>query len=116
MENPEIDYRRIGKRIKAARKLRGISQQTLAEIASCTPSYISYIETGVRSMSLDTFITIANSLEVSSDELLIDCLRNNITAVNREFTTILSDCTPAERRILADLIRSAKHTIRANGT
>ena len=67
MEYPIIDYARIGKRIKAARKQRGISQQALAEIIACTPSYISYIETGVRSMSLDTFILIANALDISSD-------------------------------------------------
>ena len=114
MESPAIDYSRIGKRIKAARKHRGISQQTMAEIVACTPSYISYIETGVRSMSLDMFILIANALDISSDELLIDCLENNLAAINHEFNRILSDCTPAERRILAELLRSAKSTIRTN--
>lgn len=114
MNFPIIDYGCIGRRIKAARKQRGISQQTLAEIVACTPSYISYIETGVRSMSLDMFILIANALDISSDELLIDCLENNLAATNHDFNRILSDCTPTERRILAELLRSAKSTIRTN--
>ena len=114
MEYPIIDYARIVKRIKAARKQRGISQQTLAEIIACTPSYISYIETGVRSMSLDTFILIANALDISSDELLIDCLQHSMVAINAEFARIIADCSPSERRLLADLIRTAKRTIRSN--
>lgn len=114
MEYPIIDYARIGKRIKAARKQRGISQQALAEIIACTPSYISFIETGVRSMSLDTFILIANALDISSDELLIDCLQHSMVAINAEFARIIADCSPSERRLLADLIRSAKRTIRSN--
>lgn len=109
-----IDYTCIGKRIKAARKQRGISQQTLAEIIACTPSYISYIETGVRSMSLDTFILIANALDISADELLIDCLQHSIVAINAEFARIIADCSPSERRLLADLIRTAKLTLRSN--
>ena len=109
-----IDYTCIGKRIKAARKQRGISQQTLAEIIACTPSYSSYIETGVRSMSLDTFILIANALDISADELLIDCLQHSIVAINAEFARIIADCSPSERRLLADLIRTAKLTLRSN--
>ena len=114
MEYPIIDYARIGKRIKAARKQRGISQQALADIIACTPSYISYIETGGRSMSLDTFILIANALDISSDELLIDCLQHSMVATNAEFARIIADCSPSERRFLADLIRSAKLTFRSN--
>ena len=109
-----IDYTCIGKRIKAARKQRGISQQTLAEIIACTPSYISYIETGVRSMSLDTFILIANALDISADELLIDCLQHSIVAINAEFARIIADCSPSERRLLTDLIRTAKLTLRSS--
>ena len=114
MEFPVIDYGCIGKRIRSARKRQGISQQALAETIACTPTYISYIESGVRSMSLDTFILITNALDISSDELLIDCLQHSTVAINAEFARIIADCSPSERRVLADLIRTAKHALRSN--
>ena len=46
----------IGKRIQTVRKKRGLSQFTLAGIVDRSPGYISYIETGFKSMSLETFV------------------------------------------------------------
>ena len=46
----------IGKRIQTIQKKRGFSQFTLAGIVDRSPGYISYIETGFKSMSLETFV------------------------------------------------------------
>ena len=54
------------------------SQAMLSELVDKTPSYISYIESGIKSMSLDTFVLIANALGVSPDRLLME----QVTALN----------------------------------
>ena len=109
-----INYLSIGTRIKKTRKHRGISQVELAERTDRSPSYISYIENGVKSMSLDTLVSIANALHCSSDELLKDCLDNTIKASNHAFSTLLADCSEYEKQILLDVITATKKSLREN--
>ena len=104
----------IGKRIQNIRERRGLSQFSLSELVDLSPGYISYIETGVKSMSLDTLVSIANALQVSSDELLVDCLENTVKASSHSFATILADCSEYERRVLEDIIAVAKASLREN--
>ena len=46
-----LDYKAIGKHIREARRRNHLSQAMLAEAVDKTPSYISYIESGLKSMS-----------------------------------------------------------------
>ena len=104
----------IGKRIKAFRKKRGLSQDALSAMAGCSPAYLSHLESGEKCMSFELFIKIANSLNVSADELLMDNLANNIKATNHELAQILTDCDDYEKRILLDVITAAKASLREN--
>ena len=104
----------IGKRIGAIRKHRGLSQQKLSESINCSPTYISYIEGGLKCMSLDTFVSIANALQVSADELLMDSIENTIMVSNHEFESIIADCSEYEKRILLEVALAVKQTIREN--
>ena len=109
-----LDYKKIGKRIGEIRKRRGLSQSTLAEIIEKTPSYISYIENGVKKMSLETLVSIANALRVSADDLLRDCIENSVKVSNHEFAGLLSDCTEYEKRVLLGVSVAAKTVLREN--
>lgn len=60
----------LGRQIALFRKSRGMKQEELAEKVSLSTSYISAIERGVKTPTLENFIAIANVLKVSSDELL----------------------------------------------
>lgn len=66
----EIDYTFIGNQIKIIRKQKKLTQAQLAEAVGISPQFVSKIETGQNIMSLETFIKIADFLEVSTDELL----------------------------------------------
>ena len=109
-----LNYISIGQKIKAIRKRKGLSQLTLSELIDRSPTYISYIECGVKSMSLDTFILLVNALNITADELLMDNLENTIKVTNHEFAALLSDCSDYEKRILFDVITAAKKSIREN--
>ena len=111
-----FDYLYLGKRVKYYRLKMGISQMTLAEMLGCDTSYISYIETGKKCMSLQMFVCLANTLSVSANELLVDCLCHNTTASELELAEIMSDCTLFERRILTDLVKASKESIRKNAS
>lgn len=67
----------FGKSIRYFRKKRGLSQSYLSELIDKSPSYISYVESGLRCISLDTLVDIANALNVTADILLKDSLDNS---------------------------------------
>ena len=107
-----LNYILLGQRIRAIRKKKGITQLSLADHINRSTSYISYIENGVKSLSLDTLVLIANELNVSADELLADNLNNTIKVSNHEFADLVSDCSEYEIRILLDVVRATKYSLR----
>lgn len=64
----------IGKRIRKYRKAKGWRQEEFAEKLGLSVTYTGMIERGEKAPKLETFIKIANVLEVSTDLLLADVL------------------------------------------
>ncbi len=62
----------IGKKIKKQRQELNLTQETFAEKVGLSTCYIGMIERGRRIPKLETFIKIANVLDVSADYLLDD--------------------------------------------
>ena len=66
----ELDYGKMGMRIRQVRKTRGWSQEALARKCGISMSFLGHIERGTRIMSLETFVNICVALEADADELL----------------------------------------------
>lgn len=110
----EINYILLGQRVKSIRQKKGISQLLLSEKINRSAPYISYVENGVKSMSLETLVLIANALNVSADDLLVGNLENTIKVINHEFADIVSDCSEYEKRVLLDIAKATKEALRQN--
>ena len=67
-----MDAKAVGQRIKAAREKKSMTQEDLAARINISPTHVSVIERGTKIPRIDTFVAIANVLEVSADELLVD--------------------------------------------
>lgn len=65
----------IGKRIRTCREQKGWTQQAFAEKVGISIAYTGMIERGEKIPKLETFIRIANVLEVSADLLLADVIK-----------------------------------------
>lgn len=65
-----MDKKAFGKRLQKYRELVGYSQEKLAERIGRSSIFISYIERGQKSPSLDTLIRLSNELNISVDILL----------------------------------------------
>lgn len=65
-------YRQIGIKIAYYRKLRGLSQEELAEQVGVTPAFIGHLEAPniSKTLSLDTLFDIAAVLEVPPHKFL----------------------------------------------
>ena len=66
----ELDYKKMGLRIRQVRKAKGWSQDELAKRCGISMSFLGHIERGTRIMSLETFVSICGPLEADADELL----------------------------------------------
>ena len=76
-----MDAKAVGQRIKAAREKKSMTQEDLAARINISPTHVSVIERGTKIPRIDTFVAIANVLEVSADELLVDvvnCAANGV--------------------------------------
>lgn len=73
-------YKLIGARIVYYRKIKGVTQEKLAENVGISPQYLSRIENGSypKSVSLSTLIRIADKLEVPVSKLVEDIEKNKI--------------------------------------
>lgn len=59
----------LGSRIKELRKIKGLSQEQLADIVDLDPKYVSFIECGRNAPSLETMDNIAKALKVEIKDL-----------------------------------------------
>ena len=66
-------YATIAGNIKRWRKIRGMSQEKLAEAADLSRNYISLVETGQERIGMHAFIRIKRALGVSACDLFGDC-------------------------------------------
>ena len=107
-----MDYTKIGQQIRRNRKARGLSQEELAEKINISTTHMSHIETGNTKLSLPVFVEIAAALKVRTDDLLSD--REITGTAMEEIAEVLKYCTVGEADVIADIVRSAKHSMDKN--
>lgn len=85
-----MDTKAIGQRIKKAREATGITQDELAKVIGCSTKHIGALERGIKTPSLDMFVTIANTLGASADLLLQDVLEKPVDCRASEFAAAVA--------------------------
>lgn len=101
-----MDAKAVGRRIKAKREQENMTQEFLAELINVSPNHISVIERGVKIPRLDTFVAIANALEVSADELLIDVVAQSTVNAASELSSAIENLPQADRLRILKAIRT----------
>lgn len=102
-----MDYRKIGERIRKYRKIRGLSQEMLAEKINISVTHMSHIETGNTKLSLVVFVDIVNALEISADDLLLDKFENSEKTYDK-INSVLNECTVSQVKIISEIVKSTK--------
>lgn len=90
---PEIDYYKIGRRIKAARLEKELSQADLGALVGCSNNHISHVEIGQTKVSLPLLMKFSSVLEKDIDYFLLDTpyvKRESI--INIEISDKLKQC------------------------
>ncbi len=100
----EINYQKLGLKIKEIRISRGLTQDTLAEMVSCNTSHISNIENNHTKVSLNVLLAIANALNTSIDYLLSDQYENSSLALDNEILRAIQDCDNEKKEKILKMI------------
>ena len=58
------ERKRLGRRLQRLRRLRGLTQEQLAERIDINPKYLSSVERGEENPTLDLFLRLAEGLQV----------------------------------------------------
>ena len=103
-----LNYADVGKHIKEKRLDKGLSQVDLGDIVRVNSEHISRIETGKKPVTLDLLVLIANALDTSADDLLVDSLDVSSSLVGQELHSILQDCNHDEKEMLIRLLKFMK--------
>jgi transcriptional regulator with XRE-family HTH domain len=70
---PVLKHRRLlGQTIRLYRKQAELSQEQLAEKSDLHPGYVSSVERGAKTISVDALVRIANALRVRLRDLVGD--------------------------------------------
>ena len=101
-----MDLQVVGQRIKMAREAKNLSQEDLAAMVNMSPTHISVIERGVKTTKLDTFVAIANALEVSADALLVDVVDHSVLGVTNELYDMISGMSKKEQKRILNAVRA----------
>ena len=107
-----IDYKVIGKRIQKQRKVKGITQEQLAEILNLSVMSVSNIENARTRVSLETAVEVANVLECTVDHWLEGFQKTESYAGHDHFAILLFDCTAWEKVVLYRAIKAIKGILR----
>ncbi|GFO58754.1 hypothetical protein GMST_10790 [Geomonas silvestris] len=98
----------LGARIKELRRRVGMSQDQLAERVGIEGKYISRIEVGRRSPSLETLEKIADSLDVEMKELFDFSHHSPEVASPRGIERALEGATKEELTLIFKLIEAVR--------
>lgn len=95
----------LGRHIRTARELRGLTQEKLAERAGINNSFLSQLERGFKAPSLKTLYAIATVLEVRMEQLFADEKAATQALVEREVADLLNGVPVESQKDLVDLLR-----------
>lgn len=93
-----VDYSKIGEKIKLYRSNKRLTQEKLGYEVATDSKHLSRIEQGDGRPSLELLIHLANALEVSADDILIDSLEH--PSSSNEFHSFLLNCTEKEKKVV----------------
>lgn len=90
---PEIDYCKIGQRIKTARLEKGYSQAELGALIGCSNNHMSHVEVGQTKVSLSMLLKLSLVLEKNFDYFLLDTPYAKCESIiNAEIADKLNQC------------------------
>lgn len=105
LNNYEIDFVKVGQRIKRARIEMKLSQAELGEILGCSNNHMSHVEIGQTKPSLPMMLKLSLVLNKSLDYFFLDTpFTQSEIIINTELTDKLQKCDTATLQTISKMI------------
>lgn len=111
---PELNYVKIGQRVKTARIEKGLTQADLGAMVGCSNNHLSHIEVGQTKVSLSMLLKLSSALEKNFDFFLLDTpYANSDSIIDTEIAQKLKKCnasTLVSINKIIDVLLEQQHT------
>lgn len=99
-----MDKKALGANIQKYRKQKGLTQEQAAELCALSPNYLRQIELGNKVPKLETFLRIAEALNVSTELLLEGNLTWTAKIRSNELYKEIEQLAPHEQKLVLDTV------------
>ncbi|GHV19839.1 hypothetical protein FACS18949_02290 [Clostridia bacterium] len=98
-----VDLRKVGQRIKTARRGRNLTQEKAGELANLTAQYWSLVENGQRA-SVNAYLQIAAVLGLTLNDLFYENGDHKKAAQSISYSKLILGCTELERHLIDETL------------
>ena len=95
----------IGQRIRNYRTQKGLSQEKLAELAGCHPTYIGQLERGEKNATLESVEKIASAMDISLSELFDKLGKSGCNNIAAKCYDLVASKNEAEQKQLYKMLQ-----------
>jgi len=96
----------IGSRIKEIRNRKGLTQEQLSENMNINPKYLSSIERGKENPTLNTFIKLAEFLDVDIDEIFSSIQIEDPSKRKDLINSLLNEADDGQMKLAAKMLQA----------
>lgn len=101
-----IDYKELGKRIRAERRKQDLTQEKLAEMANISDSFMGHIERGGRTLSIETLAKLANVLNLSIEYIICGEFNYQPEMLPSEIFDALNRISGNQRKVFLNMMKT----------
>ena len=102
----DIDYKELGKRIRAERQKQELTQEKLAEMANISDSFMGHIERGGRTLSIETLAKLANALNLSIEYIVCGEYNYQPDMLPEEILDALNRMSGNQRKVFLSMMKT----------
>ena len=102
-----VDNRRISTIIREARINQGMTQEALSEAIDVSCAFIGHIERQDRSVSLNTLVSIANTLKIPIQSFFADTDPTPDEKTLNDFAQLIDGRSQETKTAVLDIVRTA---------
>lgn len=95
----------IGQCIRNYRTQKGLSQEKLAELAGCHPTYIGQLERGEKNATLESVEKIASAMDISLSELFDKLGKSGSNNIAAKCYDLVASKNEAEQKQLYKMLQ-----------
>ena len=99
-----IDYKAIGRRLRAARREKDLTQEKLAELADISESFLGHIERGGKVLSVETLAKLANALGLSVEYIIAGEHSYQPSTLPEDIHHALNQMNSSQRRVFLSMM------------